>query len=129
MFRIEATLAELAEIVKFLQDGTTPPVLIEKQNKILVMKVSLFTIMNGYLYKMGPGDVLRRCVLDHEKWAIVEEAHVGPQGGHYHANTTIRKNLKARLCWPKLNKDCRAIINKCESVKGWFNHSESMLCH
>jgi hypothetical protein len=51
------------------------------------MKGSPHTLINGYLYKSGPDNVLRICVLEHERDSIIEKAHGGPTGGRFHANT------------------------------------------
>jgi len=47
------------------------------------MKASPFTLMNGYLYKLGPDNILKRFSLKHEQEGIIDEAHVGPMGGHF----------------------------------------------
>jgi hypothetical protein len=49
--------------------------------------------MNIYLYKLEHDDILRRCTLEHEREGIMDEAHVGPIGGHYQADTTTWKIL------------------------------------
>ena len=41
------------------------------------------TSIAGQLYKLGPDEVLRRCVMPHEKEAIIREAHSGTAGGHF----------------------------------------------
>ena len=37
--------------------------------------------------KWGLDDILRRCVLDHEREQIMHEAHYGPARGHFQADT------------------------------------------
>jgi hypothetical protein len=55
------------------------------KNKIILLSLreAPFTVINGYLYKMGPNDDLRRCSLEHEREYIINEAHAGPTGGHF----------------------------------------------
>ena len=48
---------------------------------------------------------------------IIEEAHVGPVGGNFHADTTTRKVLQFGLLWSSLNKDCNAYVNKCDKCQ------------
>jgi hypothetical protein len=68
-----------------------------------------FYTMNGYLYKLGPNnDVLRICVLEHERDSIIEEAHVGLIGGNFHVDTTTKKYYK--LDYDGLN--CTKIVEK-----------------
>ena len=40
-------------------------------------------LINIFLYKMGLDDILRRCILQHERNNIIYEAHYGPVGGHF----------------------------------------------
>ena len=66
LFRIEVVLAELEEIAQFLEDGQAPEGMSTKKKQILSMKAAPYTLINGFLYKMGLDDILRRCVLKHE---------------------------------------------------------------
>ena len=67
LFRVKADPEELVDIVQFLQDGQAPTRLNENKKKIITIKVFPYTLINGYLYKLGKDDVLHRCVLEHEK--------------------------------------------------------------
>ena len=51
-----------------------------KKKQILAMKAAPYSLINGFLYKMGIDDILRRCVLEHERDNIMYEAHYGPTG-------------------------------------------------
>ena len=55
----------------------------DKKKKILAMKVAPYSIINGFLYKLGLYEVLHRFALDHERESIMNEAHCGPVGGHF----------------------------------------------
>ena len=50
-----------------------------KKKQILAMKYASYSLINGFLYKMGLDEVLRRCVLEHERENIMHEAHYGGQ--------------------------------------------------
>ena len=63
----------------------------DKKKKILAMKATPYSIINGFLYKLGLDEVLRRCVLDHERESIMHEAHYGPAGGHFQSDTAAKK--------------------------------------
>ena len=56
------------------------------------MKAAPYSLINGFLYKMGLDDILRRCVLEHERNNIMYEPHYGPEGGHFQADTTTKKS-------------------------------------
>ena len=91
LFRIEAVPVELEEIAQFLENGQAPEGMNTKKKQILAMKATPYSLINGFLYKMGLDDILRRCVLEHECDQIMHEAHYGPVGGHFQANTTAKK--------------------------------------
>ena len=82
LFRIEAVPAELEEIAQFLENGQAPEGMSTKKKQILAMKDAPYSLINGFLYKMGLDDILRRCLL---------EAHYGLAGGHFQENTTGKK--------------------------------------
>jgi hypothetical protein len=99
LFRVEATPKELEEIVNFLEDGKAPEDLPANKRKILAMKVVPFTLINGYLYKLGLDNILWRCALEHEWEDIISEAHTGPTGGNFQVDMTTRKILQDGLWW------------------------------
>jgi hypothetical protein len=117
LFRVEVAPKDLEDIENFLEEGKAPEDLSTNKKKVLALKVAPFTIINGYLYKMGTDDVLRRCVPEHEREDVINEAHAGPAGGHFQADTTTRKILQAGLWWPTLHKDCRDQVRKCDSCQ------------
>ena len=91
LFRVEVVPAELEEIAQFLENGQALEGMSTKKKQILVMKATPFTLINGFLYKMGLDEVLRQCVLNHERENIMHEAHYGPAGGHFQLDTTAKK--------------------------------------
>ena len=71
LFRIEAVSEELEEIAQFLENGQAPEGMSMKKKRILAMKDAPYSLINGFLYKMGLEDILRRCVLEHERNNII----------------------------------------------------------
>ena len=61
------------------------------KKQILAMKAAPYSLINGFLYKIWLDDILKRCVLEHERDQIMHEAHYGPAGGHFQADTTAKK--------------------------------------
>jgi hypothetical protein len=55
-----------AEIVQFLSTGIAPREYTVIQKKQLVVRVVDFSLIVGKLYKMGPDEILRRCVMEAE---------------------------------------------------------------
>ena len=58
LFRIEAVPTELEEIAQFLESGQAPEGMSTKKKQILAMKVAPYSLINGFLYKMGLDDIL-----------------------------------------------------------------------
>ena len=83
LFRIEVVPTELEEIAQFLENGQAPEGMSTKKKQILAMKAAPYTLINGFLNKMGLDKVLCRCVLEHERENIIHEAHYCPAGGHF----------------------------------------------
>ena len=74
-----------------------------KKKQILAMKAAPYSIINGFLYKMGLDDILRICVLEHERNNIMYEAHYGPAGGHFQEYTNAKKIQQSGLWWLTLH--------------------------
>jgi hypothetical protein len=56
-----------------------------------------FSLIVGLLYKMGPDEIMRRCVMEAYIPLILAEAHEGIAGGHYAGKATVQKILRAGL--------------------------------
>ena len=56
---------------------------------------------------MGPDEISRRYVLEHERKRILEEAHAGVIGGHYAGKLTMHKVLITSLWWPIVHKNAK----------------------
>ena len=82
LFKIEAIPSKLVEIGQYLQEGNAPEHYLEKK-KILTIKATSFTLINGNLYKLALDDILRRRALEHERKGIIQEAHSGAICGHF----------------------------------------------
>jgi hypothetical protein len=52
------------EIFQFLSIGMTPSEYTIPQKKQLVVCIADFSLIAGHLYKMGPDEILRRCVME-----------------------------------------------------------------
>ena len=76
----------------------------KQQKKELVVKENKISLIEGQLYKMGLDEILRRYVSEHERKAILAEAHECTIGGHYIGKTTAHKILRAGFVWLTLHK-------------------------
>jgi hypothetical protein len=102
------------EIVQFLSTGMAPREYTIIQKKQLVVRAADFSLIAGQLYKMGPDEILRRCVMEAERPLILAEAHEGIAGGHYAGKETTQKVLRAGLWWPTLHKDAKEYYRACD---------------
>jgi hypothetical protein len=103
-----------AEIVQFLSTGMAPSEYTIPQKKQLVVCAADFSLIAGHLYKMGPDEILRRCVMEAERPLILTEAHEGIAGGHYAGKETAQKVLRAGLWWPTLHRDAKDYSRACD---------------
>jgi hypothetical protein len=76
------------DIVQFLSTGMAPNEYTISQKKQLVVRAADFSLMASQLYKMGPNEILRRCVIEAEHPLILTEAYEGIAGGHYVGKAT-----------------------------------------
>jgi hypothetical protein len=72
-----------------------------------VVKLVDYQLITGNLYKLGVDNILRICVMEHERNIISEESHEGIVGGHYAGKSTTQKVLCTRLWWPIVQKDTK----------------------
>ena len=109
MFSIQIANEYYADIIHFLTIGRAPEEFTKHQKRHLVVKAAEFTLIAGQLYKLGPDEVLRRCVMLH-----VKEAHLVTAGGHFTGKPTAQKILTAGLWWPTLHKDTKEFCRCCD---------------
>ena len=118
MFSIQIADEYYDDIIHFLTTGWAPVEFNKQQKKQLVVKAIDFTLIAGNLYKLGPDEVLHRCVMLHDKEAIIREAHSGTAGGHFAGKSTAQKILAAGLWWPTLHKDTKSFVDAAIFARG-----------
>ena len=64
------------------------------KKKQLVVKAIDYMLIVGELYKLGPYEILRKCIFDHERQWVMAEAHMGVSGGHYTRKEMVRNILQ-----------------------------------
>jgi hypothetical protein len=101
------------KIVQFLSTGMAPREYSVIQKKQLVVCTADFQLIVGQLYKMGPDEILRRCVMESEIPLILAESHQGNVEGNYAGKAAAQKVLRAGLWWPTLHKDAKEYYRAC----------------
>ena len=71
------------------------------------MKSLDLQLIAGQLYKLGPDEILRWCILPHDQGPILAEAHAGIAGHQYGGRTTVHKVLCDGLRWSTLHNDAK----------------------
>ena len=66
---------------------------------------------------MGLDDIVRRCVLEHERNNIMYKSYYRPAGGHFQVDTIVKKIQQSGLWWPTLYKYCKNIVIQCDRCK------------
>ena len=97
LFAIDVVDKEFNAIIYLLNTGYAPEYYSIWQKRQLVLKASNYTLIAGKLYKLGPDEILRRCVFEHERQWVMAEAHAGVSGGHYARKETVCNILQAGL--------------------------------
>jgi hypothetical protein len=101
------------KIVQFLSTGMAPCEYTIIQKKQLVVRAAYFLLIVGQLYKMGPNEILKRCVMEAERTLILSKAHEGITVGHYAGKETMQKVLRAGIWWPTIHKDAKEYYKSC----------------
>jgi hypothetical protein len=113
LFLVKMVDDYFTDIVQFLSTGMAPSDMTIVQKKQLVVKAADYQLIAGSLYKLGADGILR-CVVEHERPIILEEAHDGIVGGNYAGKSTAQNILHAGLWWPTLHRDAKEYYQTCD---------------
>eukprot|EP00253_Pinus_taeda_P030241 PITA_30241 len=114
LFAISVLSPWFADIANYLVSAQFHPHLSSKEKSRIVRKSAPFTWIGGNLFKIGPDQILRRCVREEEVFDILLTYHDGPGGGHFAAKRAAFKILQAGYYWPTLHQDVRRYISQCD---------------
>eukprot|EP00253_Pinus_taeda_P005342 PITA_05342 len=113
IFSISTFSPWFADIANYLVSTQFPPHLSSKEKSKIVRKSAPFTWIGGNIFKLGPNQILRRCIRQKEDFDILLTCHDGPCEGHFVAKRTAFKILQAGYYWPTLHQDDRRYISQC----------------
>jgi len=88
-----------------------PPNFPYKEKSNIVRKSTPFTWIGGNMFKLGPDQILRRCVREEEVFDILLTCHDGPCGGRFVAKRVTFKVLQEWYYWPTLRQDVKKYIS------------------
>jgi hypothetical protein len=98
-FSVQVADAYFVDIIEYLSTGIAPQEFNTAHKKNQVVRVANYQLIAGHLYKMGEDNILRRCVLEHERHRILPESHEGIVGGNYVGKYTAQKVLRVGIWW------------------------------
>ncbi|XP_076946116.1 uncharacterized protein LOC143617447 [Bidens hawaiensis] len=70
-----------------------------------------------FLFKIGGGRILRRCVKKEEGWNILKHVHKGLTGGHHGVHATAQKVFDSGFYWPTFVKDSEEFVKLCDACQ------------
>jgi len=103
-----------ANIVNYLVASVFPPLASKAQNDKIKSNAKRYIWDDPYLWKLCSGQVIRRCIPDHEIDSVLQFCHSSAPGGHLGIQRTARKVLDCGFYWPTIFKDAWRICSTCE---------------
>jgi hypothetical protein len=123
IFHIEFILDYLSNISLFLKTSTMPEGYYVAHKRHLMVHAVYYQLIVGQLYKLGLYNILRHCVLYHERPDILWKWHSGVTEVHVGRKKTIRNILQEGLWWPTLFKYDKEYDLACDVCQGVGNPS------
>lgn len=117
LFQIAILSSWYEKIEDYLSTSTFPSDMPPAERRKIVLKSKTFQLINGLLHKMGPDQILRRCVVEEEIPGVLKEAHEGLAGGHMGPDAIARKILLAGLWWPTMHTDAKEWVLGCDTCQ------------
>ena len=114
LFSISVLSPWFVEISNYFVSTQFPPNFSSKEKCKIVRKSTPLTWIEGNLFKLGPDQMLRRCVREEEVFDILLTCHDRPRGDHFAAKRTTFNILQVGYYWPTPHQDVRRYTNQCD---------------
>ncbi|KAI3824039.1 hypothetical protein L1987_05486 [Smallanthus sonchifolius] len=102
-----------AHYVNYLATGDIPSHWTKKRRQQFMVQVKQYIWDEPDLFKIGPDQVIRRCVPETEVLEILTHAHSSACGGHFSGHKTGYRVLTCGFYWPTIFKDAREFAWNC----------------
>ena len=102
-----------ANIVNFLSAGKIPEHWAKRKKQQFLAQAKQYIWDEPDLFKVGPDQLVRRCVPEEEIQDVLTHAHSFACGGHFSGQKTGYKVLMCGLFWPSIFKDAAEFVKKC----------------
>ncbi|CAM8917280.1 unnamed protein product [Rhodiola kirilowii] len=116
LYAVSTKVPWYAPIVNYLVGGTFPP-FTKAQCMKLRHDAKQYLWDDPYLWKIGPDQILRRCIPDNEIASVISFCHEFACGGHFGPKRTARKILDSGFFWPGIFKDANKKCRKCDKCQ------------
>ena len=83
----------------------------------LKVKVSVYTIKDGQLYRKGYLTPWLKCITAKDGVRLLEEVHGGESGSHEGARALTGKIIRMGIYWPDMHKNAKEVTGKCMSCQ------------
>ncbi|CAM8965703.1 unnamed protein product [Rhodiola kirilowii] len=117
LYAVSTKVPWYASIVNYLVGGTFPPSFTKAQCMKLRHDAKQYLWDDPYLWKIGPDQILRRCIPDNEISSVISFCHEFACGGHFGPRKTARKILDSGFFWPSIFKDAKEKCQKCDKCQ------------
>ncbi|KAK1440276.1 hypothetical protein QVD17_06101 [Tagetes erecta] len=108
-----STLPWYAHIVNYLVAGQIPSHWTRQQKKRFFFQVKQYIWDEPDLFKIGPDQIIRRCIPNNEIQEALAHAHTYACGGHFSGRKTGHRILSCGLFWPTLFRDAFVFAKQC----------------
>ena len=111
------SVSEYQDIIDYLAESRYPDQMNREEKEIFQRKVAPYTLIRGILFKLGPDDILRRCLELPERKKVIRALHAGSSGGHFAFVNTVNRIRSAGYWWPGLHQDVRQYVQSCDQCQ------------
>ena len=108
---------EYQDIVDYLVKSRYPKQMSREEKEIFQKKVAPYTLIRGVLFKLGPDDILRRCLEPSERKKVIQSLHIGSSRGHFAFVSTVNRIRSVGYWWPCLHRDVRNFVRSCDQCQ------------
>ncbi|XP_022032292.1 uncharacterized protein LOC110933371 [Helianthus annuus] len=102
-----------AHYVNYLATGAIPNHWTKKRQQQFMVQVKQYIWNEPELFKIGPDQVIRRCVPETEVLEILTHAHSSACGGHFSGHKMGYRVLSCGFYWPTIFKDACEFARNC----------------
>jgi len=126
-FLLQATTRPwFADVANYKVTGIIPEDLNWSQRKKFLHDAYFYVWDDPYLFNLGAGNLLRRCVMMEEAQSILWHCYSSPHGSRQNRDRTTTKVLQEGFFWPLIFKDAHDYVRRCDKCQRTGGFLEGM---